>query len=406
MKILKEKEEIEKLCARGKLESSDISESVQEIITAVRDKGDEAIFSYTKKFDGFNLSQENIRISKVQITEAYEKTPEKIRSALGQAKENIKLFHEKQYESIEKNLVVEVAEGIVVGEKTVPVDSVGCYVPGGRAAYTSTVLMNVLPSKVCQVARVVVASPPPIADSVLAACKICRVDEVYQVGGVQAIAALAYGTKSVPSVSKIVGPGNKYVALAKTLVYGKVDIDMPAGPSEILIIADESANPEIIEADMLAQAEHDPDAVCVLATTSEKLAEEVNLEGEQFTAVIVDSIDAAVVFANQFAPEHLAILARDAKAYADDIVNAGSIFIGEYSPVAAGDYASGGNHVLPTGGAARFSSPLSVRDFLKTSQTQTLTRNGLSKIRDTIATLAESEGLIKHKKSVDTRFTD
>lgn len=406
MKILKEKEEIEKLCARGKLESSDISDSVQEIIAAVRNKGDDAVFSYTKKFDDFDLTPENIRITSAQITEACGKTPEKLRKALNLAKENITLFHEKQYEAIEKNLVVEVSDGIVVGERTAPVDSVGCYVPGGRASYPSTVLMNVIPAKVCGVKRIVIVSPPSITDSVLAACKICGVDEVYQVGGVQAIAALAYGTNSVPSVSKIVGPGNKYVALAKTLVYGRVGVDMPAGPSEILVIADESANPAIIKADMLAQAEHDPDAVCVLATISERLAEEVNLEGEQFTAVIVDSIDAAVVFANKFAPEHLSILVRDAKACADDIVNAGSIFIGEYSPVAAGDYASGGNHVLPTGGAARFSSPLSVRDFLKTSQTQMLTRKGLSKIRDTIATLAESEGLIKHKKSVDARFTD
>ncbi|MFH1788285.1 MAG: histidinol dehydrogenase [Candidatus Altiarchaeota archaeon] len=406
LKYIEDEEEIKKLCFRGNVQSPKVYSSVCKIIAGVRDKGDAAVFSYTKKFDDFDLSEKNIRVTSSEIDKAYSRIPEKLRRALGTARDNIRVFHKKQYDCIEKELDVKVADGVVVGEKTVPIDSVGLYVPGGRAAYPSTVLMNAVPAKVCGVARIVVASPPLIADSVLAACKMCGVDEVYQVGGVQAIAALAYGTESVPSVSKIVGPGNKYVACAKTLVYGKVDTDMPAGPSEILILADENANPEIIKADMLAQAEHDPDAVCVLATTDKTLPGKINVKGIQFTSVIVDSTDDAVSFTNQFAPEHLEVLTEDALGVSQGIVNAGSIFIGEFSLVVAGDYASGGNHVLPTGGAARFSSPLSVRDFLKTFQTQTVTKKGLSALREIIAVLAESEGLVKHKRSVDARFTD
>ncbi|MFH1055225.1 MAG: histidinol dehydrogenase [Candidatus Altiarchaeota archaeon] len=392
---------------------------VRGIIDSVRREGDKALREYTKRFDGVSIG--SIQVSRTEIDKAYSKTDPKVIRALKRAHANIQALHKVQYQGIQEEWSYAVDEGVWVGEKTTPLPSVGAYVPGGRAAYPSTVLMTVTPARIAGVKRIVVVSPPPVPDSVLAACKIAGVDEVYQVGGAQAIAALAYGTKSIRPVSKIVGPGNKYVTAAKMLVYGIVNVDMPAGPSEVLIIADGKANPVYIAADILAQAEHDPNAQCILATDSDRLAKEVmrEVEGESktskkadilsqslrnFTVVKTQSITEAVKFANEYAPEHLEIHTKNPDNISKRITNAGAIFIGPYSPVAAGDYASGGNHVLPTGGAARYSSQLTVRDYLKTTSVQKITKEGLRRIAETITTLAQEEGLTEHKKSVEKRL--
>lgn len=391
---------------------------VAPVINEVRDTKDEALFKYTQQYDRYVLTKENIRVTANEIDKALSNTDEKILNALKYAHQNILKFHEKQFEQIKKNWSIEVEEGVTVGEKVTPIDSVGCYIPGGRASYPSTVLMTCIPAKVAGVKRIAVASPPPISDVILATAKICGVDEVYRVGGAQAIGALAHGTESIKKVNKIVGPGNRYVMVAKNLVYGLgiVDIDTPAGPSEVLIIADDTAKPAYVAADILAQAEHDPDADCVLVTTSKKLREKVKIELEnqekklskevEFTIKFMSTktLDESIEFANNYAPEHLQIMIENPDSVAEKIVNAGAIFVGEYAPVPAGDYASGGNHVLPTGGAARYSSPLSVRDFLKTSCVQKITKEGLGRLRETVGVLAESEGLHAHKKSVEERF--
>ena len=396
--------EIQRLYRRGVIDLSSVRDSVRGILDDVRARGDAAVFSYTKKFDGFDLNGENIRVTPEELAAAMRRVPQKLLKALQDAGNNIERYHRRQYATIKRSWQTKVSGGVVVGERTTPIDSVGCYVPGGRAAYPSTVLMNCIPAKVAGVRRVVVSSPPPIADAVLAACKMSGASEVYRMGGAQAIGALAYGTKSVPKVSKIVGPGNKYVAAAKTLVYGAVAVDMPAGPSEVAVIADDTASAAYIEADFLAQAEHDPDAVCVLVSTDPTLPGKLNVSGEQFTAVIVSSLEDAVAFVNAYAPEHLEVMTENAASVAAKVSNAGAIFVGGFAPVAAGDYASGGNHVLPTGGAARFSSPLSVRDFMKTTLVQRISKKGLGGLRQTVATLAASEGLTRHRESVEKRF--
>jgi histidinol dehydrogenase len=374
------------------------------IINEVRRRGDEALAEYTKKFDEFDLNENNLKVSREEINAAVKRLDKNLMKALKHAHRNITRFHTQQLKGIKKKLEVKVEGGVNVGEKIDAIDSVGCYVPGGRASYPSTVLMTSIPAKVAGVRRIIVASPPEVSDAVLAACQICGVDEVYRIGGAQAIGALAYGTKSIKPVSKIVGPGNKYVLAAKSLVYGTVDIDMPAGPSEVLIIADQTANPDLVSADLWAQAEHDPDAQCVLITNSKKLLDEVSTQAPANSAgLLALSIGDCVDFANEYAPEHLEVLTKNARKIAGKIKNAGAIFIGPYSPVAAGDYASGGNHVLPTGGAAKFSSPLSVRDFLKTTSVQEISKDGLKKLGTTIKTLAEAEGLEKHKASTEKR---
>jgi histidinol dehydrogenase len=325
--------------------------------------------------------------------------------ALKHAHSNITKYHKEQFKHIKKSWNIEVEAGVNVGERISAVDSAGCYVPGGRASYPSTVLMTAIPAKVAGVKRIVVTSPPEISDAILAACSICRVDEIYRVGGAQAVGALAYGTESIKKVSKIVGPGNKYVMAAKNLVYGIVDIDMPAGPSEVLIIADNSANVDFIAADLRAQAEHDPDAQCILVSDSKMLLDNVSKKApENSIGVLAGNVKDCIEFANLHAPEHLEIIAKNARSVAEKIINAGAIFIGPYSPVAAGDYASGANHVLPTGGAARFSSPLSVRDFLKTTSVQEISKTGLKKLGTTIISIAEAEGLDKHKESIEKRL--
>ena len=420
MKVLEYgRDDLKPVLERPGVDYSAVFDTVRPIIAAVRSEGDAALKAYTKKFDGVEL--DSLRVTEEEIEGAYSGLDVKLLKALEHAYDNIRSFHAVQYQSVEEEWMYMVEDGVVVGERVAPLDSVGCYVPGGRASYPSTVLMTVTPAKIAGVKRVVVVSPPPISGVVLAACRITGVDEVYRVGGAQAIAALAHGTKSIKPVCKIVGPGNKYVTAAKMLVYGAVDIDLPAGPSEIMVLADGLADPWFIAADFLAQAEHDPDAHCVLATDSAKLAGEVkgaverevkyskkveiiSKSLENLTIIKTTTLDEAIEFANQYAPEHLEIHTRNPEDDARKIRNAGAIFIGPYSPVAAGDYASGGNHVLPTGGAARYSSQLSVRDYLKSTSIQNITKAGLQELAATITALAEAEGLLEHKKSVEKRF--
>jgi len=397
-----DKEEVQKLLSRSAMGLENAVETVKPILDDVRDGGDYALSTYTKKFDEFDLNLDNIRISPKEIDAAYSRADKGLIKALKHAKSNIEKFHREQLRQISEGWKTEVERGVSISEKTVPMDSVGCYVPGGRAPYPSTVLMTALPARIAGVERIAVCSPPKISDGILAACKIAGVDEVYRVGGAQAIAALAYGTETINPVSKIIGPGNVYVMAAKMLVYGKVDIDGPAGPSEILIIADKSANPEFIQADLLAQAEHDPDAQAMVVTDSKKLADGIN----NSTVVLTKTISECIEFANDYAPEHLEIMCRNPKKVSQKVRNAGAIFLGDYSPVAAGDYCSGGNHVLPTAGTAKFSSRLGVDDFLKKVSVQNLSREGLERLRTSIEKLSDAEGFKAHRDSVKVRFKE
>jgi histidinol dehydrogenase len=414
-------DDLTKVLERSSIDYAGVFPTVQEIIASVRTGGDAALRQYTKKFDGIDL--DSIRVSKAEVERAYEGCESRVLRALKKAHRNIKAIHTVQHQGFDGDWMYDVERGVCVGERMTPIESVGCYVPGGRAAYPSTVLMCATPAKIAGVKRIVVVSPPKIPDVVLAACRVAGVDEVYRVGGAQAVAALAFGTESIKRVGKIVGPGNRYVTAAKMLVYGTVDIDMPAGPSEIMILADKGANPAFIAADILAQAEHDPNAQCVLATDSKKLIDDViadiQVESrlsekreilkqslENLTIVQAKSPKEMIDFANMFAPEHLEIHMKGADAIQKRIRNAGAIFVGPYSPVAAGDYASGGNHVLPTGGAARYSSQLSVRDYMKSTSIQKITKEGLKRLAPTITALAEKEGLSEHKRSVEARFSE
>ena len=413
------KDDLKAVVERQGLDYSSTVGYVKGIVDSVRKNGDRALLEYTQKFDNVELG--SVIVTKEEINRAHRRLGKETLTALEVASRNIRKLHIVQYKNIKKEWICGVSPGVKVGERITPLESVGCYVPGGRAAYPSTVLMTCVPAKIAGVKRIVVVSPPPIPDSVLAACKIADVDEVYRVGGAHAIAALAYGTESIKPVDKVVGPGNKYVTAAKMLVYGAVDIDMPAGPSEVLVIADDTADPGFIASDIMAQAEHDPNAQCILVTTSVRVADKVGyIVGremmtsekreilfkslENFTIVLVKSLAEAVEFANQYAPEHLEIQTKKADVVGRKIVNAGAVFIGPYSPVAAGDYASGANHVLPTSGAARFSSPLSIRDFLKYTSIQKITKDGLKKLAQTITTLAQREGLTEHRRSVERRL--
>lgn len=395
---------------------------VSSIIRDVIENKDKALIAYTKKFDRFDLTLKNIQVTREEQKAAYARMDDKVKTALRHAHANIKKFHAEQYRTIKRSWATETEPGVLITERTIPLESVGAYIPGGRATYPSTVLMTCTPAKVAGVKRVVVTSPPPISDAILAACYICEVDEVYRIGGAQAIAALASGTESVRRVDKIVGPGNKYVNTAKLSVYGLVDIDMPAGPSEVMIIADSKADAMMVASDLLAQAEHDPDARCILITESSRKEVEIRkqLEAQKvslkrieiiqksleknFLVCLTKSVDESVDVANMLAPEHLEIIAEDSDTLAGRIKNAGTVFVGSYSPVSAGDYASGSNHVLPTGMAARFSSSLGVRDYIKNFTTQKITKQGLLSLKKTIETLAEAESLDAHAQSVRKRF--
>lgn len=398
---------------------------VNDIITQVRENGDKAIFEYTKKFDGADINASNIRVTKEEIAQAYEQVDEKLLEVIRKAKVNIKDYHEKQkqyswFDSQEN--------GIILGQKVTPLKIAGVYVPGGKAVYPSSVLMNVMPAKVAGVEKIVMTTPcgadGKVYASTLVAAKEAGVDEIYKVGGAQAIAAMAFGTESVPKVDKIVGPGNIYVALAKKAVFGYVSIDSIAGPSEILVLADETANPKFVAADLLSQAEHDEMASAILITTSEEVAKEVSVEIDKFVAklsrkdiiqksldnygyiLVADSLKDAIEAANDIASEHLEIVTKNAFEVMTKIRNAGAIFIGEYSSEPLGDYFAGPNHVLPTNGTAKFFSPLSVDDFIKKSSIISYSREALEPIYKDIVQFAECEQLTAHANSIRVRFED
>ncbi|MEA1905625.1 MAG: histidinol dehydrogenase [Euryarchaeota archaeon] len=399
-----------------------VKPAVSAILQDVKTGGDAALIEYTGRFDGIRLSA--IEVTDDAVSEVFDRIDPEILWHLETAADNIRRFHESQ---IEPDLwLSEIAPGIRLGQKTTPLDCIGAYVPGGQASYPSTALMTIIPAKVASVPEAVICTPPmPGGDGgvhplTLAAASIAGADRVFCVGGAQAIAAMAYGTETVPAVDRIVGPGNVYVTAAKMMVPTR--IDFPAGPSEILIIADESARPEFIAADMIAQAEHDPNAVSVLATTSQAVADrvfELVRSGEadarrfeiikkslEHSAILVfDSIDECIGFSNTFAPEHLEVMVKDSLGAINGICNAGSVFVGDYAPVSAGDYASGTNHVLPTAGHARTYSGLNVDYFIKKSSIQIIEKEGLSQIGDTIVAIAEEEGLNAHADAVRARFS-
>lgn len=398
-------------------------ETVAAIVSAVRENGDSALFSYTKQFDRCEITADTIRVSKEEIEEAYTKVGADFVETMKKSAANIRRFHEKQ---LHTSWFDSKPDGTILGMKVLPIATAGVYAPGGKAAYPSSVLMNVIPAKVAGVERIILATPPGadgrVTPGTLVAAHIAGIDEVYKMGGAQAIAAMAFGTESVPRVDKITGPGNIFVALAKKACFGYVGIDSIAGPSEILVIADETANPRYVAADLLSQAEHDELASAILITTSQKLAEEVSVQVDQFVAelsrkeiiqksldnygyiLLVEDLDEAVEAANDIASEHLEILTKDPFALMTKIKNAGAIFLGEYSSEPLGDYFAGPNHVLPTNGTARFFSPLNVDDFLKKTSIISYSREALSAIHKDIECFAENEGLTAHANSIKVRF--
>ncbi len=401
----------------------DVSESVREIIESVKQNGDKALYYYCEKFDKARL--DSLLVSEEEIDEAMALVDGEFIEVLKEAAKNIAAFHEKQKR---QSFIINDEDGIVVGQKITPIEKVGLYVPGGTAAYPSTVLMDSIPAKIAGCSELVITTPPmqngKINPVILAAARIAGVTKIYKIGGAQAIAALAYGTESVPRVDKIVGPGNAYVAEAKRQVYGRVSIDMIAGPSEILVIADKKSNPAYVAADLLSQAEHDKMASAVLVTDSKSLAQKVRdeiekqlklLPREEIARASIDnngkiivtkSIDDIFDVANEIAPEHLELCVDNPFDYLDKIKNAGSIFMGRYCPESLGDYFAGPNHTLPTSGTARFSSPLSVDDFVKKSQYTYYTRTALERVADKVSLFAKREGLDAHARSATVRFED
>jgi histidinol dehydrogenase len=394
----------------------DVRPAVTGIIEEVGRNGDRALIEFTERFDKVKLDK--VKVSKGEIEAAYSKVDPKLVGMVRHAAANIRRFHELQKPN--DMWLKEVEPGIVLGIKTTPLDRIGAYVPGGRASYPSTALMCAIPAKVAGVRSVVACTPAPVNPLTLVAMDIAGVDEVYQVGGAQAIAAMALGTESVAPVQKIVGPGNVYVTAAKMLLRDKAEMDFPAGPSEVAIIADDSADPRFVAADVLAQAEHDPNAACILVTVSGHLAQAVGREIEKMLPdaerkaiierslgnagyVVADSMERAIAIINEIAPEHLSIQVRDQMGVLSAVRNAGSIFVGPYTAVACGDYASGTNHVLPTAGYARLYSGLNVAMFCKTSTVQIIDRQGLEGIGDTVEGLATAEGLHAHARSVQIR---
>ena len=373
---------------------------VKEVIAQVLSRGDDALKEYTQKFDGVAL--DDLLVSQSEIDEAESLVDDEFKNILKTAAQNIEFFHKKQ---VKQGFEVEKQDGIILGQKYTPIQKAGIYVPGGTASYPSTVLMNAIPAKIAGVSQIIMCTPPQkngkIKAEILVAAKLAGVDKIFKCGGAQAIAAMAYGTQSIPQVYKIVGPGNIFVALAKKLVFGTVSIDMIAGPSEILVIADKTANPTHLAADLLSQAEHDKLATAVLVTNSSDVA--IDNNGK---IIVVDSIDEAVEVSNAIAPEHLEVCVQNPYDYLDKITNAGSIFLGGYTPEALGDYFAGPNHTLPTSGSAKFSSPLSVDDFVKKSSYIQYTKTALNKVKDQIATFAEAEGLSAHARSATIRFEE
>ena len=401
----------------------DVEQAVKAILEDVRVRGDAALLEYAKKFDGASL--DGLQVSEAEMQAALDKTDSDFLQTLQQAAENIRAFHSRQ---IHRDFVISKENGVVLGQKYTPIEKAGVYVPGGTASYPSTVLMDAIPAKLAGVSEIVMVTPPSkdgsIAPAILAAAKVAGVTKIFKTGGAQAVAALAYGTQSVPKVDKIVGPGNIYVATAKRLVFGLVDIDMIAGPSEILVLADGSCNPAWVAADMLSQAEHDKLASAVLVTDSRPLALAVQQELEvqipkldraeiarasidnNGKIIVTDSLKKAVEAANLIAPEHLEVCVDDPFRLLGSIRNAGSIFLGKHAPEALGDYFAGPNHTLPTSGTARFSSPLSVDDFVKKSSFLYYTREALEDVYGRVSDFARREGLQGHAKSVEIRFEE
>ena len=399
------------------------AESVNAIVEDVKKRKDQALFEYTKKFDKADLNSNNIRVTEEEIQEALNTIDPKLLEVMKKAMKNIRAYHEKQkqYSWFDSQ-----PNGTMLGQKVTALESVGVYVPGGKAAYPSSVLMNIIPAEVAGVERIVMVTPPgkdgKVNPVTLAAAHIAGATEVYKVGGAQAIAALAFGTESIPRVNKIVGPGNIYVALAKKAVYGHVSIDSIAGPSEILVIADETANPRFVAADLLSQAEHDELASAILVTTSQELAQKVSKEIEEFLKtlsrreilekslnnyghlLVVDTLEDAIDTANEIASEHLEIVTKNPFEVMTKIKNAGAIFIGEYSSEPLGDYFAGPNHVLPTNGTAKFFSPLGVDDYIKKSSIIYYSKEALEPIHKDIIQFAESEQLTAHANSIRVRF--
>ena len=398
-------------------------DTVQAIVDDVRARGDEALFEYTKKFDGAALSADNIRVTQAEIQEALSQVDPNLLAVMKKSMKNIREYHEKQkqYSWFDSK-----PNGTILGQKVTALSSVGVYVPGGKAAYPSSVLMNIIPAEVAGVEKIVMVTPPgkdgKVNPVTLIAAHLAGATEVYKVGGAQAIAALAFGTKSIPRVNKIVGPGNIFVALAKKAVYGHVSIDSIAGPSEILVLADETANPRFVAADLLSQAEHDELASAILVTTSMELAEKVSAEAEAFVQnlsrkailekslenygyiLVADSMEDAIETANAIASEHLEIVTKNPFEVMTKIQNAGAIFMGEYSSEPLGDYFAGPNHVLPTNGTAKFFSPLGVDDFIKKSSIIYYSREALEAVHTDIESFAEAEHLTAHANSVRVRF--
>ncbi len=397
--------------------------TVREIIDNVRRDGDAAIFAYEEKFDHCKLTVENIRVTKEEIEAAYQELDPSFVEVMKRAAANIRAFHEKQKTN---SWITTTEEGTILGQKVTPIAVSGCYVPGGRAVYPSSVLMNVIPAKVAGVAKIIVCTPPNAEGKVpagtIVAADIAGVDEIYKVGGAQAIAAMAFGTASVPRVDKITGPGNIFVALAKKACFGYTGIDSVAGPSEILVIADETANARYVAADLLSQAEHDPLASAILLTTSRTLAEQVSAEIDGFLKelsraeimqqsldnygyiFVGETMDELVEAANAIASEHMEIVTANPFEVMTKVKNAGAIFLGQYSSEPLGDYYAGPNHILPTNGTARFFSPLSVDDFVKKSSIISYSREALERVHEDIEVFAENEGLTAHANSVRVRF--
>lgn len=398
---------------------------VAQILEEVREKGDEALFAYTEHFDGAKLSGETVLVTEEEIREAYQEVPDQLVAVIRRALKNIEDYHakQKQYSWFDSK-----PDGTILGQKVTPLKRVGVYVPGGKAAYPSSVLMNILPAKVAGVEEILMVTPPgkdgKVTPTTLVAAHEAGATAIYKAGGAQAVAALAYGTESIPKVDKIVGPGNIYVALAKKAVYGHVSIDAIAGPSEILVIADETADPRYVAADLLSQAEHDELASAILVTTSQELAEAVSGEVDQFLTVlsraeiirksldnygyilVADTMDEAVEIANEIASEHLEIQTRNPYEVMTKIRNAGAIFLGPYASEPLGDYFAGPNHVLPTNGTAKFFSPLSVDDFIKKSSIIAYSREALQAVHEDIETFAKAEGLTAHANSIHVRFEE
>lgn len=405
------------------VEEDNVATIVTAIIERVRKDGDEALFNYCRKFDGAELP--GLEVTAEEIEEAFSKVEPRFLEVLENAARNIRNFHEKQMRT---SFIISEEDGIIMGQKVIPIEKVGLYVPGGTASYPSTVLMDSIPAKIAGCREICITTPPnsdgKINPVILAAAKIAGVDRIFKTGGAQAVAALAYGTETIPKVDKIVGPGNAFVAEAKKQVFGRVAIDMIAGPSEILVVADGGSNPAFVAADLLSQAEHDKMASAVLVTDSMELAEKVQAEIERQLAllpraeiarasihdngkiIVADDLMKAIDIANEIAPEHLELCVEQPFDYLDKIKHAGSIFMGRYCPEALGDYLAGPNHTLPTSGTAKFSSPLSVDDFVKKSQYTYYTKDALQRVAEDVAFFAEKEGFSAHARSAVIRFEE